>query len=124
MNDKTNPSYYKQQPFECIQFTKHMNFALGNAFKYVWRYKDKNGREDLMKALWYLNIELKEDDGKQYNITGAFKMLDDCNFDMPQYQALRHILLAYENDKIYGERKSCIRHVIEIIGKILERTPK
>ena len=26
-----------------------------NAFKYLWRFKNKNGEEDLDKAEWYLN---------------------------------------------------------------------
>ncbi|MBQ5695934.1 MAG: DUF3310 domain-containing protein, partial [Clostridium sp.] len=30
-------------------------FLRGNIIKYVWRYKDKNGLEDLKKAQWYLN---------------------------------------------------------------------
>lgn len=30
-------------------------FYLCNAFKYMWRYKHKNGVEDLKKAQWYLN---------------------------------------------------------------------
>ena len=30
-------------------------FYLGNAFKYMWRYKHKNGVEDLKKAQWYLD---------------------------------------------------------------------
>ena len=30
-------------------------FCLTNAFKYMWRYKNKNGQEDLDKAQWYLN---------------------------------------------------------------------
>ena len=27
----------------------------GNVMKYVWRYQQKNGVEDLRKANWYLN---------------------------------------------------------------------
>ena len=35
----------------------------GNIIKYVWRYRYKNGVEDLEKALWYLKklIEIKKD---------------------------------------------------------------
>ena len=31
-------------------------FAKGNVIKYVWRYEDKNGLEDLKKARWYLDL--------------------------------------------------------------------
>ena len=42
-------------PIECIDVTRHMRFAAGNAMKYIWRYQDKNGAEDIRKAIWYLN---------------------------------------------------------------------
>ena len=31
------------------------NFCICNAFKYLWRHKNKNGMEDLNKAEWYIN---------------------------------------------------------------------
>ena len=30
-------------------------YLQGNIAKYLWRYKYKNGLEDLKKAQWYLN---------------------------------------------------------------------
>lgn len=36
-----------------------LNFPIGNVIKYAARYKDKNGREDLKKALFYLLWELE-----------------------------------------------------------------
>lgn len=40
--------------FECIEFSRLMGFSAGNAFKYIWRAKNKNGVEDVDKAMWYL----------------------------------------------------------------------
>jgi hypothetical protein len=59
--DTINPAHYKAHPsgIECIQITEHMNFNLGNAFKYIWRADMKGGREDLEKAIWYLQRELR-----------------------------------------------------------------
>ena len=37
-----------------------LDYCLLNAFKYVWRYKNKNGLEDLQKAEWYVNYGLKK----------------------------------------------------------------
>tara|TARA_R100001463_G_scaffold7489_1_gene23647 strand:+ start:971 stop:1162 length:192 start_codon:yes stop_codon:yes gene_type:complete len=53
--DKINPSYYRKK----IEVTDYiieydMNFLEGNIIKYVTRYKEKNGIEDLKKAKWYL----------------------------------------------------------------------
>lgn len=55
-NDNVNhPSHYTSGPFECIELTARYPFLGGNAIKYVYRWQDKNGLEDLRKALWYLN---------------------------------------------------------------------
>jgi hypothetical protein len=62
-NDSVNhPPHYTAHPsgVECIQITEHMNFCLGNAIKYIWRADLKGkGIEDLRKAKWYLDRELK-----------------------------------------------------------------
>ena len=54
MKDNISPNHYKNRKHECIEFTRLLNFNLGNAFKYIWRFEHKNGKEDLEKALWYL----------------------------------------------------------------------
>lgn len=57
-----HPKHYTQHPsgIECIQITRHMGFNLGNAIKYLWRADLKNGNEDLEKAVWYINDEIKK----------------------------------------------------------------
>ena len=85
MTDNINPKHYRQHAHECIEFTQYLNFNLGNAFKYIWRHKEKNGREDLEKAIWYL--ERQRDDApkfKKIKYRRYLKMindLDDCGFD-------------------------------------------
>lgn len=56
-----HPPHYNGHPsgLECIEVTELLPFNLGNAFKYVFRHRSKNGREDLEKARWYLNRELE-----------------------------------------------------------------
>lgn len=61
-----HPSHYVSHPsgVECITITEHMNFNLGNAMKYIWRagLKDSSSvKQDLEKAVWYLNRELKRE---------------------------------------------------------------
>jgi hypothetical protein len=60
-----NPSHYRTHPsgVECIQITEHMGFCEGNAIKYIWRAGRKIGadrRQDLEKAIWYLQRELRK----------------------------------------------------------------
>lgn len=64
-----HPTHYETGKFECIdvmietqgiEAVKH--FCICNAFKYIYRHGNKNGIEDIKKAIWYLNkyIELEE----------------------------------------------------------------
>ena len=58
-----HPKHYTSHPsgIECIQITRHMGFNLGNAIKYIWRADLKNDAiEDLKKAVWYLQDEIKK----------------------------------------------------------------
>ena len=39
------------------------NFCICNALKYIYRNQNKNGKQDIQKAIWYLNkyLELSKD---------------------------------------------------------------
>ena len=55
MNDNINPTYYRKGIETTDYIVSHsMNYLEGNIIKYVTRYKDKGGLEDLKKAEWYL----------------------------------------------------------------------
>jgi hypothetical protein len=56
------PPHYKNHPsgIECIEVTEHFNFNRGNAIKYIWRAGEKDCEtQDLRKAAWYINREIK-----------------------------------------------------------------
>lgn len=68
-NNVDNPAYYASTNIECIDAMEAaygtevvMHFCQCNAFKYIFRFPNKNGVEDIKKALWYENkyIELSE----------------------------------------------------------------
>lgn len=60
--DNINPDHYKQGGVECIDALEAATVNLkgieavctANAIKYLWRWKEKNGAEDLRKAQWYI----------------------------------------------------------------------
>lgn len=57
-----NPAHYTAYPVEVIELTEHLNFCRGNVVKYVARagLKDAGTEvEDLRKAQWYLEREIK-----------------------------------------------------------------
>ncbi len=56
-----HPPHYRQHPsgVECWTITRHMNFNLGNAIKYIWRAGKKGPAvEDLQKAIAYIEDEI------------------------------------------------------------------
>lgn len=68
-NDAVNhPQHYTQGGIECIDALKAATVGLtgieavctANAIKYLWRWKHKNGVEDIEKAIWYLERLKKE----------------------------------------------------------------
>lgn len=65
-----HPKHYTQGKIECIDAIESAVADLSgldavctaNVIKYIWRWKHKNGSQDLRKAQWYLNklIDLQE----------------------------------------------------------------
>ncbi len=64
MTDNVNhPAHYTQGGIECIDALAAATINLqgleavctANAIKYLWRWKGKNGVEDLKKARWYID---------------------------------------------------------------------
>ena len=62
-----NPAHYKDTPIECIEAIKaamteqqYLGFLRGNVIKYLWRYENKGGKQDLEKAEWYLKRLIEE----------------------------------------------------------------
>ena len=61
-----HPPHYNKQGIECIDAISAalgdgMEYYLqGNIIKYLWRYRYKNGIEDLKKAKWYLEKMIEE----------------------------------------------------------------
>lgn len=61
------PAHYTSGGIECIDAMQAAfgaeavkDFCLCNAFKYLWRHRNKNGVEDLKKARWYLSRLIEE----------------------------------------------------------------
>ena len=63
-----HPAHYNQGGIECIDamaaaaqdLTGMEAICTTNAIKYLWRWKHKNGVEDLKKAQWYINRLIEE----------------------------------------------------------------
>ena len=83
-----HPSHYVSHPsgVETINITRELEFALGNAWKYLMRFRYKGKpKEDLDKAVWYMNDYM-------------------CHRDLYAEFSLKHDLLKTE-DLINNARK-------------------
>lgn len=63
-----HPQHYTQGGIECIDALKAATVGkrgieavcVANVIKYLWRYEEKNGVEDVRKAKWYIERLLME----------------------------------------------------------------
>lgn len=75
-----SPPHYNQGKVECIDAIEAAVSGLngieahctGTAIKYLWRWKHKGGKEDLKKAIWYIERLVKDCNAGHLN-----KMLND-----------------------------------------------
>ena len=80
-NNVNHPKYYTSHAsgVECIEITRHYNFDIGNAIKYLWRagLKKEQGLsdvekeiEDCKKAIWYINDHIKHLKNPEFTVNG------------------------------------------------------
>lgn len=70
-NNVEHPQHYTNGKYECINVIEDVTKDLvgleavctANVIKYMWRWKLKNGVEDLKKARWYLNKLIDNTEG-------------------------------------------------------------
>ena len=61
-NHQIRPKHYEMPitPIEFIQ-ANNLDFCVGSIIKYVTRFRQKNGKEDLLKARTYIDLILKHE---------------------------------------------------------------
>ena len=71
-NAVQHPSHYTQGGIECIEAIRasmtadgFCDYCKGNIIKYIWRWRDKGGAEDLRKASVYLDWLINAADAKE-----------------------------------------------------------
>lgn len=118
-----NPSYYRSlSSFQIIEIIRYMPFPVGNAIKYIYRNKNKDGvLQDLKKALWYLTDSL---DNRVYN----FQTVEIDDYILEDLLALQEdfekttiqlIIDALKDEELFEEKISlAIQKVSEKIQEI------
>lgn len=81
-----HPPHYEGK-VECIDALESATAGLegieavdtANAIKYLWRWKKKNGKEDLKKAIWYIKHLLKTQGEPEEKILPQPQLSDICS---------------------------------------------
>lgn len=66
MKEQVGGTHYKAMKIQPIEFitANNIGYMEGNVIKYVCRYKNKNGVEDLKKAMHYLQLLIEQISGE------------------------------------------------------------
>ena len=85
--DIVNPKRYTETDLECWDFWLEagLNPLIASAVKYVWRYKHKNGLDDLKKAQVFIDKAFDSVDEVYYS-EKAYRPSDDELKPMSDYQ--------------------------------------
>jgi len=69
LDEQVGGSHYKMaiQPVEFIE-KNNLGFCVGNCIKYLCRYKQKNGKQDLEKAKHYIDLLIELEYGEDKSI--------------------------------------------------------
>jgi hypothetical protein len=123
----SHPEHYTSDPsgVECLEITRHRNFNIGNAIKYLWRAGLKNEEkhvEDLKKAIFYIQDEI-------YRIEEYLKGSDPTkiskDLSMPRVRVVALInewkVMASANDAIRGRAKEALAAADQHYGKLISK---
>lgn len=131
--DKVNhPSHYTWLKnlcgIEVIDITRHMGFNLGNVVKYVLRagHKSEKGYsnfdkeiEDLQKAKWYLEDEIKLRSGKDISDQAQIHALkEEIALNEQTIAELTDTIHRLKNKPIVGEVKLTIKEIQALYDNI------
>lgn len=116
-----NPKHYamanKHLVLEPIDICEKYSFCQGNAIKYLLRYENKNGVEDLKKALWYLNRIINENLEIWYPDGGLDKAL------IKQYEK-SHPIAYMVMDGVINGAKDAVEEAIAKAAEPLDKAVK
>lgn len=100
-----HPPHYKQGGVEVIEITRHCDFDIGNAIKYILRHEHKgNPQQDLDKARWYLTDYVSNfgtvyrlDEASYHNLGTAIRSLPPSNDPLGIDMILMEIRSGFPN---------------------------
>ena len=121
--DIVNPKRYTQNKLECWDFwvKAGLDPLIASAVKYVWRYKYKNGLQDLEKAKVFINKAIDtfndSDDisfsNKRYNLDKE----EVESFDLDQFTFM--VCASYSTNRVHYTNNCAI--MLHILDTMIDR---
>lgn len=126
--DIVNPKRYTQNKLECWDFwvKAGLDPLIASAVKYVWRYKYKNGIEDLKKAKVFLEKAIAESKKGTIQYSGKFYLIvpgEVKDFSNKQFIFMR---LASYTTGVHNYTGTCedMINIVDELIKELEESAK
>lgn len=125
--DIVNPKRYTQNKLECWDFwiKAGLDPLIASAVKYVWRYKYKNGVQDLEKAKVFINkaIDTYKFNQSEMSFSNKRYLLDKSeveSFDADQFTFT--VCASYATNKVHYVNNCAI--MLHILDTMIDRLKK
>lgn len=112
-----HPSHYVSHPsgVETINITREFEFALGNAWKYLMRFRYKGKpKEDLEKAVWYMNDymchrDLYADFSVKHDLCKTEELINNARkvIAAEKVPEVKHAMRAILEQALFGRNVVC-----------------
>lgn len=119
--DIVNPKRYTQNKLECWDFwvKAGLDPLIASAVKYVWRYKYKNGIEDLKKARVFLEKAIKEEQEGNIHHTEEFYQILRSEVESLSHRQFIFMFLATRTTGVHPYIATC-EDMISIVDELIK----
>lgn len=123
--DIVNPKRYTQNKLECWDFwvKAGLDPLIASAVKYVWRYKYKNGIEDLKKAKVFLEKAIKEAQKDNIHNSERFYAILPSEVESFSNKQFLFMYLATHTTGVHPYIQTC-RDMISVLDELIKELKK
>lgn len=120
--DIINPKRYTQNKLECWDFwvKAGLDPLIASAVKYVWRYKYKNGIEDLKKARVFLEKAIKEEQEDNIHHSEEFYPILRSEVESLSHIQFIFMLLATCTTGLHPYIATC-EDMVNVVDELIEK---
>lgn len=120
--DIVNPKRYTQNKLECWDFwvKAGLDPLIASAVKYVWRYKYKNGIEDLKKARVFLEKAIKEEQNDNIHHSEEFYPILRSEVESLSHIQFIFMFLATRTTGLHPYIATC-EDMVNVVDELIEK---